>query len=109
MLKLIRYVFSTIRVSLIVVVLYGTSAHALERDKQLHVGAGCAIALVTDVVLCSDCTQNEKFVASVSMATAFGLAKELYDRKHKGHTYDPRDAVATSVGGAVCATVSYTF
>lgn len=84
-------------------------AEALEQDKVLHIGAGCAVAVVTTALLDDSYTQEEKFTTAVLAASVVGLAKELNDRGKKGHTYDLKDALATSAGSVVCAKISINF
>ena len=85
------------------------NAHAVEQDKLLHVGAGCAVSVVTNSLLGNDYSPTEKVVLSIFAGTVAGVTKEYYDLHHVGHTSDVRDAVATSLGSALCVKVAFSF
>lgn len=72
----------------------GLSAGGISKDKQQHafVGValygGCyALSTITDIGLNSKTCLIPVFT--------FGIGKELYDRRHKGHSAELMDAVAT--------------
>lgn len=63
-----------------------------QRDKQLHAAVGFSIAFTGSGF------KHPK--AGLALAIGVGVGKELYDRRHAGHTADAKDALATA-GGAL--------
>ena len=70
-----------------------------EKDKQLHFAAGMVSGAV-GYTLVYNKTQNKKLAIAGGLVTSFaaGLAKEYYDKQNGGKA-DPRDILATSLGG----------
>lgn len=61
-------------------------------DKLLHLIIGMAIAA----------NPLQTAEAAVATAVLVGIAKEVYDQKHKTrHTPDPKDAASTAAGALI--------
>ena len=75
-------------------------------DKMKHLFAGFLIGDVTNLtlqLLIPENVPHRRLIAALSgfgMATVTGVVKELRDRQGYG-TPDPKDALATAIGGAV--------
>jgi hypothetical protein len=75
-----------------------------EEDKQEHAAAGAIIAMVSDFAIREyypAWSDRKRFLVDSAIATAAGIAKEIWDdrRGPKRDTCDPADAIATSLGG----------
>ena len=70
-----------------------------EKDKQLHFAAGM-ISGAAGYTFVYNKTENETLAifGGITSSLAAGLAKELYDKQNGGKA-DPRDILATSLGG----------
>ena len=70
-----------------------------EKDKQLHFAAGM-ISGAAGYTLVYNKTENETLAifGGIASSLAAGFAKELYDNQNGGKA-DPRDILATSLGG----------
>jgi uncharacterized protein YfiM (DUF2279 family) len=77
-----------------------------QRDKQLHCATGAALSLSSAYVAQRMGSKHPQ-IWGFGIAVGAGIAKELYDRRHAGHTCDMRDALATSAGGALVFTVKW--
>jgi len=74
----------------------------LPQDKLLHLCGGAVIAglflgLFLALHLAPWLAGLLAFLASV----AAGIGKEFYDKKHRGHSVEWKDALATAVGGLI--------
>jgi len=70
-----------------------------EKDKQLHFAAGMVTG-AAGYTLVYNKTENKTLaiLGGITSSVAAGLAKELYDNQNGGKA-DPRDILATSLGG----------
>ncbi len=91
---------------LIVPLLLFTSISATDNffqqsDKQMHIGAGFAIAMGSAPILHQEygLTSTQSYWAGVGVAILAGLAKELYDSRSGGTGFDGQDLLATGLGG----------
>jgi uncharacterized protein YfiM (DUF2279 family) len=79
-------------------------AHADEwtgRDKTLHFLGGAAVGMAVTVA-----TDNPSY--GIAAGAAVGLAKELYDTRHRStHTPSAKDLLATIAGAAVGSYASW--
>lgn len=66
----------------------------IRKDKQLHAIVGFAIGFATGYA-------TAMTAPGIIAAAIAGWGKELWDRQHPEHTYDPWDAHATILGGIV--------
>lgn len=69
-------------------------------DKVYHVIAGFVIAFLVAAYFASP-------VAGVMAAAVAGVAKEMWDAKHPGHTSEIKDAIATIIGGILGGVAGY--
>lgn len=78
----------------------------VQRDKTLHLLVGvCFAAVVSFLCGVGGLSQGACWCIGAASATALGIGKELWDSYHPPHVADAMDAVATTIGGAIGATV----
>ena len=77
-----------------------------QRDKQLHFTTGAALGL-SSAYVAQRLGSKHPALWGFGIAVGAGIAKELYDRRHAGHTCDMKDALATSAGGALVFTIKW--
>lgn len=70
-------------------------------DKQLHIGAGAGIALLSAPIYHNELglTTTQAYWAGVATALLVGVGKELYDSRKGGTGFDTQDILATGLGG----------
>ncbi len=77
-----------------------------ERDKQEHAAAGAvagaAGAGIAGLIMPRS-TWLTRALIGTACAAVIGAAKEAADAQSRHHTSDPKDALATTTGGAVGA------
>lgn len=79
---------------LILVMCLIVSLNAMEKDKKQHMVAGLGIYVGCNILsTITDIGLNHK--TCLIPVVAAGVGKELYDRRHKGHTAELNDALAT--------------
>ncbi len=73
-----------------------------QQDKLLHFFAGQLIAtLFLGLFLAIRAPFWLAGLLAFLVAVGVGIAKEFYDKKHRGHSVEWKDAVATALGGLV--------
>ena len=74
----------------------------LPQDKLLHIFAGQLIAaLFLGLFFALHLPVWLACVLAFLCAAGAGIGKEFYDKKHRGHSVEWQDAVATAVGGLI--------
>ena len=74
----------------------------LPQDKLLHIFAGQLIAaLFLGLFFALHLPVWIACVLAFLFAAGAGIGKEFYDKKHRGHSVEWQDAVATAVGGLI--------
>ena len=74
----------------------------LPQDKLLHIFAGQLIAaLFLGLFFALHLPVWLACVLAFLCATGAGIGKEFYDKKHRGHSVEWQDAVATAFGGLI--------
>ena len=80
--------------------LISLNANALDRDKQLHLGASTMLGSASYIVFKDDTTK------ALASCLSIGLAKELYDEYDYGG-FDSKDMVANAIGCGIGYSVSH--
>lgn len=74
----------------------------LPQDKLLHLFAGQLIAaLFLGLFLAIHAAPWLAGLLAFLASAGAGIGKEFYDKKHRGHSVEWKDAVATALGGLV--------
>lgn len=74
----------------------------LPQDKLLHLFAGQLIAaLFLGLFLALHLAPWLAGLLAFLVSAGAGIGKEFYDKKHRGHSVEWKDAVATAVGGLI--------
>ena len=72
----------------------------IPKDKQLHYGAGILTGTVGyEYIYIKTKDRKKAFIAGITTSFLAGAFKETIDATQKGNKFDPKDLLATTLGG----------